>query len=115
MRPINSGRLRQRVTLQSVTETADGYGQPIQTWTDVATFWAEVSPLTGNEAVNVKQIWATATHKVRLRYQGSAITLSPTQRFKLIKNDRILNLVNINNVEERNRSYECLCQEYVTQ
>lgn len=115
MRPLISGRLRQRVTLQAATETADGYNQPIQTWSDVATFWAEVSPLTGNEAVNVKQIWATATHKVRLRYQGSSISFSPTRRFVLVKDGRILNIVNANNVEERNRAYEILCQEYVTQ
>ena len=113
MKPLAVGRFRQRVTLQDLVETVDTYGQPVQSWVDLATFWAEVRPLRGSELLNVKQSWATASHFVNFRYMGSMVRPNPRQRFKLTKDGRILNILNINNVEERNRAYEVTCEEYV--
>lgn len=39
--PIPAGDLRQRITLQEQSTDIDGAGQPIDTWTDVATVWAK--------------------------------------------------------------------------
>ena len=111
MRPLQIGRHRQRVTLQDLVEAPDTYGQPIQSWVDVATIWAEVTPLGGREALNVKQVWATASHMVRFRYLGASVVPSAKQRFAF--KGRYLNILNVNNVEERNRSYEATCEEYV--
>jgi SPP1 family predicted phage head-tail adaptor len=36
------GKLRQRVTIQAATSADDVYGQPHDTWADVATYWAQV-------------------------------------------------------------------------
>jgi SPP1 family predicted phage head-tail adaptor len=113
VKPIQSGKLRQRVTLQDLVETLDSYGQPIQGWADVATFSAEVRPLRGVEVLNIKQVWATASHFVNHRYLGPDIKPNPKQRYKLLKDQRIFNILNVNNVEERNRSYEVTCEEYV--
>ena len=80
MRPLQAGVFRQRVTLQDLVETIDSYGQPVQTWTDVATFWAEVRPIRGTEAVNIRQVWATATTLIKHRYLGPSLDPSPKQR-----------------------------------
>lgn len=113
MRPVQGGKFRQRVALQDLVETQDTYGQPIQSWVDVITCWAEVRPLRGSELLNVKQNWATASHFVNHRYLGATIRPNPKQRYKLTKDGRILNILNVNNVEERNRAYEVTCEEYV--
>jgi head-tail adaptor len=112
-----AGTYRQRVSLQSLVETIDSYGQPIQSWTTLATFSAEVRPLKGSEILNIKQVWATASHFIKHRYLGVALDPNPKQRYLLQKPgepQRIFNILNSNNVEERNRSHESICEEYVT-
>ena len=36
-----SGKFDKRVTLQSNTPSQDGYGQPVESWSTIATVWAE--------------------------------------------------------------------------
>jgi SPP1 family predicted phage head-tail adaptor len=113
MRSQTVGIYRQRVALQDIVEAVDSYGQPVQSWVDLSTFWAEVRFLRGSELLNVKQNWATATHMVKCRWQGAAIAPSPRMRFRLTKDNRIINILSFQNVEERNRAYEFICEEYV--
>jgi SPP1 family predicted phage head-tail adaptor len=112
MRPVQVGKFRQRVTLQGLQETIDTYGQPVQSWVDLVTIWAEVRPLRGAEILNIKQTWATASHFVNHRFLG-ILRPNPKQRYQIQKDFRILNILNVNNVEERNHAYEVICEEYV--
>lgn len=111
MRSIRSGTLRQRVTLQRLAtpETFDSFGQPIQDWVPVGTYWAEVRPLAGQEAYVARQVKAEATHALALRWLGAAVTLRPTDQFLL--GDRAFGIVEVRNVEERNRRYELTVKE----
>jgi SPP1 family predicted phage head-tail adaptor len=113
MRPQQVGTFRQRVTLQDLVETIDSYGQPVQSWTDLATFWAEVRPLRGQESLNIRQVFATATTLIKHRYLGPALDPSPKQRYRLVKDGRIFNVLDPTNVEERNRTIESVCEERV--
>jgi SPP1 family predicted phage head-tail adaptor len=112
MRTQTVGLYRQRVNLQDLTETLDSYGQPEQAWNTIATFWAEVRELRGSELLNVKQNWATATHYVSCRWQGASLTVATRMRFQIQKDGRVLNIVDWNNVEERNRQFRFICEEY---
>lgn len=112
MRPQQSGLYRQLVRLQDLTETFDTYQQPVQTWSTIATFSAEVRFLRGAEMLNIKQNWPTADHLVSCRYQGPSVTPSPRMRFQLVKDSRILNILTFQNIEERNRGYQFICEEY---
>lgn len=111
MRPLRSGLQRHRVELQGLAETIDSFGVAAKAWTPLATFWAEVRPLRGSEFLNVKQVWATAEYFVNFRWLGPAVAVDPTQRLKVLNSGKILNILNVNNVEERNRSYELVCTE----
>lgn len=114
MKPTRTGTLRQRVTLQQLpaAETFDSFGQPVQTYQTVGTYWAEVRPLAGQEAYVARQVKAEATHAVTLRYLGSSLTINPTDR--LICKGRTFGIVEIRNVEERNRRYELTVKEIQT-
>jgi SPP1 family predicted phage head-tail adaptor len=103
--------MRQRVTLQalSATESFDSFGQPVQAWASVGTFWCEVIPLTGHELVAAKQVKAQATIKVKMRFQGTSISISPENR--LLLNGRVFGLFDVRNIEERNRRYEMTAYE----
>jgi SPP1 family predicted phage head-tail adaptor len=113
MRAQQVGLYRQRVTLQAIVETPDTYGQPVQGWADLVTFSAEVRFLRGQELLNVRQGWATATHLISCRWQGASFAPSPTMRLVLGKDGRVFNVLSFQNVEERNRQCIFTCEEQV--
>jgi SPP1 family predicted phage head-tail adaptor len=104
--------MRQRVTVQTLTETRDQYGQMQPSWNPAGIYWAEVHNLAGREAVNAKQISAAVTHSVRMRYLG---TLFPTPgllpSMRLIFNGSIYNILWVNDVDNRHKEYQLLVQE----
>ncbi|MCW2485941.1 phage head closure protein [Candidatus Symbiopectobacterium sp. NZEC127] len=70
------GRLRHRVTIQNFTTTRDDSGQPIKTWFDAATAWAEVAPISGRELVASGAVSAEATIRVWMRYRSDVSAAS---------------------------------------
>jgi SPP1 family predicted phage head-tail adaptor len=115
------GLNRQRITLQRIVETADVIGQPVQSWVDVQTFWARVKPLRGNEAVVAKQIRATASDVVTLRYPRS-IPITPQDRFiqRLgiwqtagtgLDGGRVFNIVDIQDLYANHRELAIVVEE----
>lgn len=52
MGKVAAGRLNRRVTFQRKTLTTDDWGQPIESWADVATVWANVRTISGVGFVN---------------------------------------------------------------
>ena len=121
MRPQQVGTYRQRLALYDVPETTqDSYGQPSIVGNLIGTFWGEVRPLKGDEMLNVRQIWAIATHFVRIRWLGSAIPAGPNnpqglivERMYLIDtlDNARLDILNAQNVEKRNRMWLLTCAE----
>lgn len=122
-RPLKRGRNRQRVVLYDVPEsTSDTWGQPSQFKSIVGTFWADVVPLQGNETLNVRQVWPTATHTVRMGWLGSSIpatadnpngVIVPQMVLYLRLDGSWLNVLFADNVEKRNRQWKLICQEKV--
>jgi len=66
---VKAGTLNRRITIQQATTSADGYGEPIASWSSLAEVWAEVLPLTVNERFQAQQINPEATVKMRLRHR----------------------------------------------
>lgn len=62
-----AGELDQRVTLRRETRTSDGMGGDTATWTDIATVWAKVRPMTGNEREHSDRLNATANYLIVIR------------------------------------------------
>ncbi len=110
MRNNRIGRFRQRVTLlaPSEAEVLDDVGQPIESPTTVGTFWAEVTPQGGGEQLAADSVKHTATHQVTMRYLGS---IPITEKHKLLFKGRTLNILNVNNTEERDRQLVLSCRE----
>lgn len=52
---MNAGKLDRRITIQSLVETQDDFGQPVQTTVVLATVWANVAPLRGKEPFQGEQ------------------------------------------------------------
>lgn len=74
-----SGRLRHRVTIQRRASGQDEAGQPVDTWTDYKTVWAEIKPMQGEEYYTQTAERAEITHELRMR---GGITVRPRDRIR---------------------------------
>lgn len=72
-----SAMAKDRVLIQSPSETTDSYGGRTSSWADVGTYWAWIVPVSGRELFAQQSNQSRATHKMTIRYVSS---------FKNIKN-----------------------------
>lgn len=75
---MRSGRLDRRLILQRKTLTENDFGEPIATWTTIATVWAEKREIRGAERYAANQTVAQADIKYRIRYRRG---LTPLDAF----------------------------------
>lgn len=64
---MQAGRLRNRVTIEQLSATQDAIGQPVTTWTTLATVWADVRYLNGAEAIRADAQTSIAKASIRIR------------------------------------------------
>ncbi len=62
--PISKGLYNNTLTLQSLTETADGQGGVTTAWADVGSFRARISPLTNEERLLQNRVTQVCTHHI---------------------------------------------------
>jgi len=106
---MRAGELRHQVTIQRNTATAqDNYGQVVESWSTIATRWASIRPMTGDESEEGKQVKAKATHEIKMRY---LVDITTKDRVKL--GTRIFNVYSIINTEEKNKETVLKCIEAV--
>lgn len=67
---INVGRFNQRITVQKPSASVDALGQRVETWTELATVWAQAQPLRGREYFAAGEVNSDASVRFRLRYRG---------------------------------------------
>lgn len=106
---VNAGKLDKRITLQSAAESRDAHGQPIETWSDVATVWAAVEPLRGREFFAARQFSAETTHKVTMRNRTG---VSP--KWRVLLGVRTFRIESVINPLERSESLELMCAEVLS-
>ena len=66
---MRSGRLDRRLTLQRRTLAENDYGEAVETWTDLATVWAEKIPVRGFERYASMQTVAEVEERFKIRYR----------------------------------------------
>lgn len=69
MLSIPIGRMRHRITLQRFEEGEDEYGATVSMWVNVATVWASVEPLRGQEFFAAQSLQSQTTVRIRMRYR----------------------------------------------
>lgn len=67
---MRSGRLDRRIILKQYGETKDAVGGITESYTDVATVWAEKLDLRGRDFFATAQINSDITTKFRIRYRA---------------------------------------------
>lgn len=97
-RYMNAGDLRHQITLQSMTQTADGMGGITETWSDQFTTWASIDPPKSREFYGTGQVQTEIVTRVRIRYRPN---VSHTWRVKF--GTRYFNITSIVNPDECNQ------------
>lgn len=105
---MHVGDLRQRITIQQLGSGQDTDGSPNGTWTDFATVWAEVKPLSGREKLAAQQVEAEVTHAVTIRYCAGVVP-----KMKILFGAREFNIRNVLNTDEQNVEMRILATEKV--
>lgn len=103
---MQSGQLRKRLTIQQRSAAQDSYGQPLTTWTDVATVWGAVEPLSGRELMAAEAVQAEVTHQVVIRYRPGI-----SAKMRIAYGARLFDIQNVLDENERHRILTLLCLE----
>ena len=64
------GDLKHRITIQAPTRVPDGMGNTDNTWTDRATIYAAIWPVSAKEQVASMGVVMTMSHRIRIRYRS---------------------------------------------
>lgn len=106
------GALRHQVTVERPVRAQDAAGAVTTTWTAVATPWAAVEPMRGQERFVAQQVAAEVSHKITLRYESALAGMTPAWRISF--GSRRFDLLAVLDPGERNTVIECLAVERVT-
>lgn len=106
---LMAARLRRRITIQQRDTAQDPSGEPVFTWSDLATVWASIEPSEGREAFSANQRFAEQMTRFRCRY--NSVIAGTTHPMRISWNNRLFNIESITNRWERNAEIRFLCTE----
>jgi SPP1 family predicted phage head-tail adaptor len=95
---MRAGELDKRGTIQYLARSKNGFGEDIETWTDLATVWCSIEPVSGSEKWLQQERVSEATYKIHMRYRAN---LNSTMRMKY--KNRYLQFLAVINLEENSK------------
>jgi len=70
---MNTGRLRDRLTIQTYTDVIAANGETTKTWTTFATVFAEIRPVSGRELEVAGKVQGELSHAIRIRFLSGVL------------------------------------------
>lgn len=77
---MDAGRLDARVTILRATSAPNAFNEPVETWSALATVWAEARPVSDGERWAAGQTLADQTIRFTVRWSSTAATITPKDR-----------------------------------
>jgi SPP1 family predicted phage head-tail adaptor len=105
---MRAGTMNRRVVVQRATETQGTTGELATTWVDVATVWASITPMKGDELYRAQQVNARLSHRVSMRFRDGV-----TPKMRLSYGARLLQIEECINIREEGVELQLLCSEWV--
>lgn len=93
---IGAGRLDRKIIIQRFTTTQDAYGEPIETWVDHITTWANVLPQTGREWFNSQRELSERAARFVFRFEDDV-----TVKDRISYDGEYWDILNINEINRR--------------
>jgi len=95
---INAGELTHQITLQKKSITQDSELNPIETWINWRTLWAQPMPKTGKEYYKLATVNSDITEAFKIRYIGG---VSP--HLRLLFRCKYFEILDVINTDEKNQ------------
>lgn len=92
MTSVRAGQLSRRVRIQSRSGAQDSFGGPQLTWSDVATVWADIEPLSGRELESAQRTASEITHQITVRYQSIFADTRVVAGYRALYKTRVFNI-----------------------
>lgn len=67
---MRAGKLDRRVTIRRASVTYDAFNNPVETWADAATVWAQQRPNRGGERFTAQEIAGAAVMTFHIRHRS---------------------------------------------
>ena len=106
---MRAGALRHTLVIEQPTETQDGHGQAVPSWSTFATVWGALDPLNGREIFAAAQVQAEITARARIRYLAGV-----TPKMRITFESKIYAITAVIDRDLRHRELELLLAEGVT-
>lgn len=105
-------RLKQRIVIETLTQTADGAGGFTSSWATFVTVWAEILAMPNRtmsgESLQAMQLQDSSMIRITIRYVSGITT---TMRIR--NGTRLFNIRRIINLNESNNFLELIAEEGV--
>lgn len=108
-------RAKERVTLQRPVLSDDGYGGQTQTWSDVLTAWAVVTPVNGREIFQDEQRQSRISHRFLIRYRSEVKDTSVAGAYRLLFDGRTFDVLFVRSLADNLQDYGRAFQELVVE
>jgi SPP1 family predicted phage head-tail adaptor len=103
---MQSGKLRESITIQQKTDVVSDSGEVVATWTTYASAFADIRTPSGREFFGQDKFNATASHVVTVRWNAG---ITPAMR--VLWGSRILNIIYINEDRQHANMMQLNCME----
>lgn len=103
---LDAGALRHRITIEAASNTSDGLGGSIQTWSEWRLIWAHLEPIRADMRERASQTDELVTHRVYVRQP-----LAVTSEMRLRKGGRIFEIDTIHDPDETARYWLLVVRE----
>lgn len=103
---MRNGQLRHKIEFLAIVEEQDEMGGFSKVETLQAEAFASIFPITGNEKFISNQLYTEATAQIKCRFIPNVTT-----KHKIKFNDRVFDIINVQNKEERNKELFIIAKE----
>ena len=103
---VDPGLLRSELALQAATTVPDGLGGHTENWTEIATVFARIEPVSATSRFGPDQTMETVTHRVTLRWRNG---VAAGMRFA--RQGRIFDIVTVHDPDDTGRYLVCRARE----
>mgnify|MGYP000855457304 CR=1 FL=1 len=103
---IDPGAFRHEVALESAALVSDGAGGHVENWSEVATFFARIEPVSAVSRFGADQTLETVTHRVTLRHRAGVAS-----GMRLRRLGRVFSIITVHDPDESGRYLVCRVRE----
>jgi SPP1 family predicted phage head-tail adaptor len=103
---LDPGALRSELALQASTPVPDGLGGHSLSWSEIATVFARIEPISATSIFGPDQAVETVTHRVTLRWRNG---VAAGMRF--VRQGRNFDIVTVHDPDDTGRYIVCRTRE----